>query len=286
MNELLIAPDRDARARPAKAEARAPARASVPRDGAPVADSVRGVEEHLVSLVAPNTFEAEQYRALRALLEQKRKAESLVVLAISSPAAGDGKTLTSINLAGTLAQAPEARVLLVDCDLRRPSVEAHLALGDGSSIGLVEAILDPALSLDQVIRRQARFNLSVLTAGRCPGSPYELLKSPRLADLLEEARRRFDYVVVDTPPMVPVPDLRVIAKLVDGVLLVVAAHKTPRRLLEEALYASDPAKVVGLVFNNDDGLLSRAYGYYDYGRPVNGAARRRARRTTEKRSAP
>ncbi|HKN48495.1 MAG TPA: CpsD/CapB family tyrosine-protein kinase [Candidatus Polarisedimenticolia bacterium] len=285
MNDLLIAQDRDARARPAKVEARAPADVSVRRDGTPAADSGLAIEEHLVGLLAPNTFEAEQYRGLRALLEQKRKAESLAVIAISSPSAGDGKTLTSINLAGTLAQAPEARILLVDCDLRRPSVEAHLGLGDGGSTGLVEAILDPGLALDQVARRQARFNLSVLTAGRCQGSPYELLKSPRLGELLEEARRRFDYVVVDTPPMVPVPDLRVIAKLVDGILLVVAAHKTPRRLLEEALYASDPTKVVGLIFNNDDGLLSRAYGYYDYGRPVNGAARRRARRMAGKRSA-
>jgi len=285
MNDLLIAQDRDARARPAKVEARAPADVSVRPHGAPAADSGLAIEEHLVGLLAPNTFEAEQYRALRALLEQKRKSESLAVIAISSPSAGDGKTLTSINLAGTLAQAPEARILLVDCDLRRPSVEAHLGLGDGGLTGLVEAILDPGLALDQVARRQPRFNLSVLTAGRCQGSPYELLKSPRLGELLEEARRRFDYVVVDTPPMVPVPDLRVIAKLVDGILLVVAAHKTPRRLLEEALYASDPTKVVGLIFNNDDGLLSRAYGYYDYGRPVNGAARRRARRMAGKRSA-
>ncbi len=279
----MIARDRDARGRPAKPEGLALAEGKDPRGQRPLTDSGRGVEEHAVSLLAPNTFEAEQYRGLRALLEQKRKAESLAVIAVSSPSAGDGKTLTSINLAGTLAQAPEARILLVDCDLRRPSVEAHLGLSGGAP-GLVEAILDSDLRLDEVVRHLPRFNLWVLPAGRCQGSPYEVLKSARLGDLLQEARQRFDYVLIDTPPMVPVPDLRVIAKLVDGVLLVVAAHKTPRRLLEEALYVSDPSKVVGLIFNNDDGLLSRSYGYYDYGRPLNGAARRRAARAADKRS--
>ncbi|PYM04298.1 MAG: hypothetical protein DMD82_14850, partial [Candidatus Rokuibacteriota bacterium] len=93
-----------------------------------------------------------------------------------------------------------------------------------------------------------------------------MLKSPRLGELLAEARRQYDYVVVDTPPLVPVPDSRVIANWVDGLLMVVAAHRTPRRLVEEALDIIDAAKTLGVVFNGDDRPLS-GYSSSYYSRP-------------------
>ena len=226
-----------------------------------------GVEEHLASLLTPTSFEAEQYRALRHLVEQLHKTADLSVVAVSSPAGGDGKTPPAINLAGALAQAPEARVLLVDADLRGASLGNHLGIDDPSR-GLVDAILDSGLALEAVVRHRPPFNLSVLPAGHLPATPYEVLKSPRVGELLAEARRCYDYVVLDTPPLVSVPDCRVIGKWIDGFLMVVAAHKTPRKLLEEALNVMDPAKVVGLVFNCDDRPLS---GYsYAYGRSSNG----------------
>lgn len=218
-----------------------------------------GVEEHLVSLLDPTSFEAEQYRALRHLVEQMHKSSGLSVVAVSSPAIGDGKTTTAINLAGALAQAAGARVLLVDADLRRSSVGDLLGLGDTSGRGLVDAILDPGRPLENIGQRRTPFNLSVLLAGRRSVAPYELLKSARLGELLEEARRRYDYVVLDTPPLLPFPDCQIIGKWIDGYLVVVAAHKTPRKLVEEALNVMDPSKIVGLVFNRDDRLLS---GYY------------------------
>lgn len=237
----------------------------------PAEEPPEGVEEHLVSLLTPTAFEAEQYRGLRHTVEQLHKTARLSIVAVSSPVAGDGKTMTAINLAGALAQAPEARVLLVEADLRRPSVAHRLGLGDSDGCGLVDAILGPGFALDNVVRRRSPFNLSVLPAGRRLTAPYELLKSARLGELLEEARRRFDYIVVDTPPLVPIPDCRVIGKWVDGFLVIVAAHKTPRRLVEEALKVVEPAKIVGLVFNKDDRLLSGYYGYYyTYRQPLDG----------------
>jgi capsular exopolysaccharide synthesis family protein len=221
-----------------------------------------------VSLLIPTSFEAEQYRGLRHVVEQLHKTADLSVIAVSSPEPADGKTTTAINLAGALAQAPEARVLLVDADLRRSSVGDLLGLGDIGGCGLVDAILAPGLALQDVVRRCPSFNLSVLPAGRRPSSPYELLKSSHLGELFEEARRRFDYIVVDTPPVVPFPDCRVIAKWVDGFLVVVAAHKTPRTLLEETLNLMDPAKIVGLVFNRIDRPLSGYY--YAYEQPPDG----------------
>ncbi len=229
----------------------------------PAVKSSDGIEPHLVSLLAPTTFEAEQYRTLRQLVEQMHREANLCTVAVSSPSSRDGKTITAINLAGALAQAPETRVLLVDADLRRPSLSKLLGLGDSGNPGLVDAILKPRLTLEDVVRPCPSFNrLAVISSGPPPTPPYEVLKSARLGELLQEARKRYDYIVLDTPPLIPFPDCRLIAEWTDGFLVVVAAHKTPRKLVEEAINNVDPAKMVGLIFNNDDRPV---FGYYsDY----------------------
>lgn len=242
-----------------------PERRTVAQGDEPLAQ----VEEHLVSLLNPTALEAEQYRALRHLIEQLSKTAALSVVAVSSPATGDGKTTTVINLAGALAQSLETRVLLIDADLRQSSVAEQLGLGDRGSPGLVDAVLDPALSLDDVARPCEPFNFSVVPAGRHPSAPYELLKSPRLGELLQEARGRYHHILLDTSPLVAFPDCRVIGRWLDGFLVVVSAHRTPQKLVEEALSVVDPAKLVGLVFNGDDRLLFGYYGYA-YGRFGNG----------------
>jgi capsular exopolysaccharide synthesis family protein len=193
------------------------------------------------------------------MVEQLHRAADLSILAVASPTVGDGKTTTAINLAGALSQAPDVRVLLIDTDLRQPSLGAYLGLDDPDQPGLVGAILDPAISLKDVVRRRAPFNLDVLSAGNRPSAPYEVLKSPRLGELLAEARQQYDYIVLDTAPLVPFPDSRVIGKWVDGFLVVVNANRTPRKLLEEGLAMMDQAKVVGLVFNGDEHSLSAHY---------------------------
>jgi capsular exopolysaccharide synthesis family protein len=187
------------------------------------------------------------------------------VLAVTSPTPGDGKTITTLNLAGALAQAAGARVLLIDADLRRPSVTRYLPCGPGRLSGLVDAIVDADVTLREVVRRFDHLNLSVLPAGIANANTYELLTSPRLEALLTEARANYDYVLIDTPPLVLVPDSRLIGRWVDGFLIVVAAHKTPRRLLAEGLNLLDPAKVLGMVFNFDNRPMSGYHGYYGYG---------------------
>ena len=220
------------------------------------------IDEHLVSLLAPVSFEAERYRILAHTIELMHKNSGLHVLAVTSPTVGDGKTTTAINLAGALARAPESRVLLVCMDLRKPSIMNHLRMAGPHTVGLVNAILDPAMTLNQAVTHLQRFNLSVLPAGPSPADPYELLKSPRVGELLQEACRQYQYVVLDTPPLLLVPDARLIGKWVDGFLMVVATHKTPRGLTEEALNLIDPSKLLGLVFNNDDRPMQNDYYYY------------------------
>lgn len=252
---------------PPKTEFRKPFRRSEP------VEIPEGVDDHLVSLVNPAGFEAEQYRALRYMIEQRHRVDNLSIIAVSSAATGDGKTMTSLNLAGALAQASEGRVLLIEADLRRPAVAALLGFGPGGHPGLVDAILDRNLTLAQVAVRRSPFNLSVVLAGQTPPSPYEVLKSPRLAELIEEARTAYDYVVIDTAPLVTIQDSRVIMRWVDGIIVVVGANQTPRRLIEEALNVVDPAKMLGFVFNGDDHGLARLYS----GQPIGSAPRWRRR---------
>src|SRR5882762_5148830 len=197
-------------------------------------------DQHLVSLLAPRSYEAEQYRVLRHVIEQMHKDDDLRVIAVTSPA---------VNLAGALAQDSETRVLLIDVDLRRGAVQEQFRLRKSGTIGLAEAIADPSLALSDVIRPLPQFKLAIVPAGRCPDAPYEAFRSPRFIGLLREARKEYDYVVLDTPPLIPVPDSRVIAKSVDGFLLIVSAHRTPQRLVEEALDIIEPTKMIGIVFN-------------------------------------
>jgi len=223
------------------------------------------ISEKLVSLVAPDSYAADQYRALRHIIERRRRENGYHVIAVTSPCPGDGKTVTTVNLAGSLAQSADSRVLLIDADLRRPSVAECLGLERPWSPGLAEAILDPDYELGALVRTLDGFNLSVLPAGAPQAAPYELLNSPRLEALVRDARRQYDCVLIDTPPAVPFPDCRLIERLVDAFLLVVAAHRTPKKMVAEALHLLDPAKVAGAVFNADDRSQPKAYGYY-YGR--------------------
>jgi protein-tyrosine kinase len=281
--EALSEPARRKEASPAESRRTEPAAVQPP-----VVDPTDGLDEHLVSLVTPAAFEAEQYRALRHIVEQLHKESDLKVIGVSSPGMGEGKTLTAINLAGALAQSSDARVLLIDADLRRPALGRLLSLGDATGAGLVDAILNPVLTLDRITQPRPPFNLSVLCAGQTPPSPYEVLKSPRFGELIEEARRQYDYIVLDTPPLTPVQDCRVIGRWVDGFLLVVAAHRTPRRLLEEALTTVDQKKVIGIVFNQDDRSRPSHYlgyygGYYSPSQPsLNGHSRGPLRRAAKK----
>ena len=141
---------------------------------------------------------------------------------------GDGKTTTAINLAGALAQSALNNVLLIDADLRHPSMADRLGLDQSRVRGLVDLVQDPSLSLERLVRRLPTFNLSVLPAGRPVANEYELLRSPRLTELLEDARQRYHFIILDVPPLPPVPDCRVIGDSVDGFIVVVAAHRTTR----------------------------------------------------------
>jgi capsular exopolysaccharide synthesis family protein len=220
----------------------------------------------LVSFHAPTSLEADQYRKLRHGVERLHRESSAQVFAITSAIPGDGKTMTTLNLAGSIAQAPDARVLVICADLHRPAISKYLGLSPRLP-GLADAVLKEGYGLAQTVRRFKSLNLSVLLSGDSQDRAYEVLASPAFEILIDQARRLFDYILIDTPPVVSLVDTGLLGRVVDGFIVVVAANKTPRKVLAEALRQLEHFKIFGLVFNGDDRPLTSYYGYYGYLRP-------------------
>ena len=220
----------------------------------------RRVDGRLVGLTAPRSFEADQYRILKHRIE-RQAGGTLRTLAITSATVGEGKTITAINLAAAYAQTHEIRTLLVDADMRRPAVVRRLGLDPTAHAGLAELLARPETPIDTVIGRWLDQNLWILPAGRLPDDPYRLLESPALEELVASLSRRFDRVIFDLPPVLPVLDGRLVSRWVDGVLMVVAAKRTARRLVEEATRVVEPERLIGLVLNEDDQMPAHPYLY-------------------------
>lgn len=218
-------------------------------DGASPTREAGQLDDHLVSLLEPTGFAAEQYRTVRLAIENFRRERGLHVVAVSSPGRGEGKTISAINLAGALGQAPEAKVVLVDADLRHPRVADYLGLATGK--GISSYLLDAGLTPDDVIEKPSSIAFSVVPAGPVSSMPYELLKSPRFTTLFQTLRSRFDFVVVDTPPVLLFPDVGILRDAVDGFVLIVRANRTPREGLVDGLDTIGRHRVLGLVFNDD-----------------------------------
>ena len=216
------------------------------------------IDRRLVSVTAPASMEAEQYQALRIKLERLARMRDLKTIAITSPGARDGKTVTAINVAGALARGSTARVLLIEGDVRRPAVGKYLGLATDDLPGLRQLVHDHNRSLQDTVQRVDALEFDLLLAGPMDLSVHDMFRSPRMQAILADARAQYDFVIIDTPPLGPVSDCALLAPSVDGLLMVVAAHKTPRKMLEEALNQLDPASVLGIVFNRDDRPL---FGY-------------------------
>jgi capsular exopolysaccharide synthesis family protein len=200
----------------------------------------------LITLRDPSSAAAEAYRTLRTNLLFTSLDKPLHTLLATSTAPDEGKSTTLANLAVTMAQA-EQSVLLVDCDLRRPSL--HTIFGASNEQGLTSAILDPDAALP--IQPTAVPGLSLLTSGPLPPRPADLLGSRRMGVLIERLRREADIVLFDTPPVVAVTDAAVLAPRLDGVLLVLHAGHTRRDRAREARQILEKVKanIVGVVLN-------------------------------------
>src|SRR6185295_12318436 len=204
---------------------------------------------------------AEQYRSLRTRLARSENGRAVRAIIVTSPNKGDGKTLTAANLALTMAQEFQQRVLLVDGDLRRPTI--HSLFGISDTPGLSEVLLNRA-TLDDALIMLPQHQLTVLPSGMVPSHPAELLGSTAMRRALDSLRTRFDRVLIDMPPVAPLADVSIALGMVDGLLMIVRAGVTPKPAIERALSGLDMSKVLGLVLN-DAGQSSTAYRYDGYG---------------------
>ncbi len=205
---------------------------------------------HHTSLTLPDEKSptGEAYRALRTNILRATQDRSMKAILITSANHYEGKTTTAINLALAMSDVPGYRTLLVDSDLRYPTI--HNRLGLMQSPGLTE-ILEGSASLNSGIMDTEKENLKVITSGNLPSYPVELLESERLKDLIKKLKSEFDLILIDSAPLIPYSDASVLSSQTDGILLVVASGRTRREDIQQvqATLQDNQAKVLGVVLN-------------------------------------
>ena len=215
-----------------------------------------------IILNKPDSVTSESFRALRTRIQFSRPdKETLKTMVITSPAPQEGKTFVTINLAGSFAQS-DKKVLLVDCDLRKPRV--HRVFDFNKEPGLIDYLVGEK-SLEEITHKSEMKNLSIITSGTIPPNPAEMLGSKQMDDFLALVRGMYDYVIIDSPPIIAVTDAEILAKKVDGAVLVVSSEITEYQMMERAkqLIEHDNTTFIGSVLNNFD--TRSAYGtYYKY----------------------
>jgi capsular exopolysaccharide synthesis family protein len=188
---------------------------------------------------------AEQYRRIAATLHHSQGSQDIRVVMVASAISGEGKTLTATNLALTLGESYKREVLLIDADLRRPMVHAVLGISGGGGLNAVlRAADDCRLGIVPCTA-----NVSVLTAGEPDPDPMSSLTSERMRRVIAEARERFDWVIIDTPPLALLADANLLGGMVDAAVLVVAAGRTPAKAVQQAVTAIGRERIVGVVLN-------------------------------------
>jgi len=215
--------------------------------------------QDLAALYDQNSPISESFRTIKARIQYSR-ADSEVpkLILVTSPAESEGKTFVSINLAGSFAQSNN-RTLYIDCDLRRPRI--HTIMGVDKKPGLVDYLFRK-VKLEEIIRKTKTNNLSYITSGSIPSNPAEVLESKIMKNFLQEIKDFFDVIIIDSPPIIAVIDAEILAKLVDGTILVLSADRTENRLMTDAvdLIKRNKAQFLGTVLNNFK--YKGGYGYY------------------------
>ncbi|MGL4331143.1 MAG: CpsD/CapB family tyrosine-protein kinase [Clostridium sp.] len=208
---------------------------------------------------APKSIDAEAYRSLRSNIEYSSFDDEYRVIVVTSSVPGEGKSTTSGNLAIALAQSGNS-VLLVDCDMRKPSI--HKMFKISNAAGTAELLLRKKLF--EEVANKYNENLTIITAGKIPPNPSEMLASRAMTAFIEEMKKEFKYIILDTPPLQAVTDAQVLSTKADGVLLVVRAGSTKREMVFNSvdLIKKVQGKVIGTVLN---GVENKKNNYYYYG---------------------
>jgi protein-tyrosine kinase len=211
---------------------------------------------------AVDPFYHERFKGLRAKIEYKIDMVDLRVLAVTSAIAAEGKTLTAINLAASMASTGRKKVALVDLDLRKAGIAKTLGMGNGP--GLTD-FLTRDISWREISRPSKVPGLSIVAGGRPIPSPADTLAGEKFRAFVAEIRGQFDLVIFDTPPILPVPDALTIAEQIDAFVMLFRLNHTPQQLFRQAVEELGERKIMGVVLNGEEKKSDRYYTRY-YGK--------------------
>jgi len=255
------------------------------REVTPVLSDARGMlsDKRLVSLFNPGSLAAEQFRKLRTHLLRLEISELPKTIMVTSATDSEGKTFIAANLAIGIAQYFHVHALLVECDLRNPQLAKWFELRNGN--GLSDYLVGDGNISDFLMKTEVE-KLSILPGGSIQDNPTELIGSKKMEALVHELKSRYKdrYIILDTTPLLATTEPEVLAKLVDGIIIVVMAGVTPRETVKQAIAYLEKEKILGFVLNHvqfkSSGLSSRYFGsggyYYRYGYG-NGSSNRQSR---------
>ena len=240
---------------------KAPSERRFTLDKAPAKYARREIEKNLVTLMNPQTFEAEQFKILRTNLLFPESGKTPRSVMVTSAVPGEGKSFVAANLAVSVARHVNWNVLLIDCDLRRPSI--HKQFGFKNVSGLSDYLAN-GTALQPLLLKTGIENLTILPAGKLPDNPSELLSSERMAALLEEVAARYHdrLIILDSPPPKLTAESSALATYVDGILVVVKYESTPKDSVTELIRKLGRDKILGAVVNNFDAGFSRYHKKY------------------------
>ncbi|MBD0407259.1 CpsD/CapB family tyrosine-protein kinase [Bacillus sp. 1021] len=208
----------------------------------------------------PKSINSEQYRTIRTNIEFSSVDTEVKSLLITSAGPEEGKSTTAANLAVVFAQQGK-KVLLIDADLRKPTVHFTFKLDNGT--GLTSLLLQQ-IPFQKAVLRAEEANLDILTSGPIPPNPAELLSTGAMRDLLSEASAVYDKVILDTPPVLAVADTKILGSYTDGAIMVISSGKTDKEKAAKAKEALDyyPCKLLGAVMNGKKQTKHSDYAYY------------------------
>jgi protein-tyrosine kinase len=224
-------------------------------------------DQGLVSFFQPGSLASEQFRKLRTHLFRSRNSGPPKTIMVTSATSSEGKTFVSANLAIGIAHDLHAHALLVDCDLRNPSVAKCFSLENGK--GLSDYLVGNE-QISELLRKAEVEKLSILTSGAMQDNPTELMGSKKMESLVQELKSRYSdrYIIFDSTPLLATTEPEVLGKLVDGIIIVVRAGVTLRETVKRAIAPLDKEKVLGFVLNSlefkSPGLSHRYFGSYGY----------------------
>lgn len=231
---------------------------------------IKDIDRRLIEVWKKDSIVAEQFRILRTYILKAFKNNTNKVFLVSSAVHCEGKTLTAINLAISIARGLDESVLLIDADLRKPKASSMLGL-EKEKRGLVEYLIDGGDFFDYIIKTSIP-KLTLIPSGLPPHNPSELINSRQMISLIKQIKNQFDnqVVIIDSPPLIPVTDSIILSSLADAVIIVIKAYETQREIVTEAIdKIENKGKIFGLILNGCEFNKSRYNYYYQYAKKEN-----------------